>query len=565
MATRRVLLLILLSVVLAALLASPMGWLATTPAPTALAPTPTPPPRFQSAWATEQEWLVDQITRDVAGMVVFATTRTVPLPEAPPVRPEAIPDWGLIALNAGGLSVETGNRFADISIMMEVAEAGEVLTVLRGAPPDEAAFLEALDERPGRIVTRDATGQARLAVLGWGLWADRAQRDLVYELAVGAYYRSWLLGQPGEQRAFAERSRERFGRLDLYPVALRGHARDAVQYRAAMAAVRELAIRSPERLTGGHWQLFRTKEDFASMPGDLPDESSWFRPALPPGTLLDAERRLLVLPGLQTLGGDETSTLRELAPHNVALARLAASRQPGAKRSVADLVAVYGPLADFDVDLMGKLADAAWYDPVGFRERQGALCEVMPERCFLLGYRLAEMGFPDEAALAYQKGFDRANDRVWASNECRWLVDHYFDRGETGKAEAVARTAAEVYSEKGLFTMARLMERMGRLREAEEHYRRILDRYDSPDELAGFYYRRARVEKKTAYEAKLRDALALALPSGLEPLARAKLPSSPTDGVVFKSENDNTKRCGIKVELWDRRFRADMEALVPSK
>ena len=158
--------------------------------------------------------------------------------------------------------------------------------------------------------------------------------------------------------------------------------------------------------------------------------------------------------------------------------------------------------------------------------------------------------------------------------------------------------------------MARLMERMGRLREAEEYYRRMLDRYRNASDLAGFYYRQARVEKKAAYETKLRDALALALPSGLEVFDRAKLPPSPTDGVVIKKENDNTKRYGmhyghvivaldgfrvrdvdaytvvralsqspqmklvvwrgtsyddVDAELWDRSFRVDIETLGPPK
>jgi len=379
MATKRVLGLTLLCVVLVAVLAWRMGWLATTPAPAAVAPTPTPPPRFQSAWATEQEWLVDRISRDVGEMAAFAAMRTVAAAQAPPVKPEAIrfedhvfsprayeptarealggpaaanppaadesredarllsalldlradtlaredltlsrrleaeprdagaheraalllgafalrdaagsstdtrpaltrltahlafalalrgdtkpglaarfaetvlvtlvgrerdalsrlaacegaavstaegawvralrlrntgdwriardekrltllerleefralvegqddtaalawldrghpeaiPDWGLIALNAGGLSVETANRFADLSIVMELAEAGEVLTTLRGAPPHEAAFLEALNEQPGRASSRWPTS--------WSGWAGGAR------------------------------------------------------------------------------------------------------------------------------------------------------------------------------------------------------------------------------------------------------------------------------------------------------------------------------------------------------------------------------------------------------
>lgn len=524
-------------------------------------------------------------------------------------RPEPIPDWGLIALSGRGYSVETGNRFADLSLMMELAQAAEVLTSLHGAPTDQASFLESLDERPEGLVGRDATGQLRIAVIGWGLWADRFQRSIVFGLARGVGHRKGL-GQPGESRAYAEQSRGRFGRIELYPLVLRAHANDAQAYRTAMAAVRELALRSPERLTGGHWQLIRMKEEFAPVPSDLPNETTWFEPALPRGTLVDVDWRIEALRGLKAIGADELKALREVAPHNVPLARLAASRQAVTQRSAAELALVYGPLAEFHVGIMGSLAQAAWYDPADYRARQGALCEIMPQSCLLFGFRLAEMGFPDEAAAAYQKGFDGAADRVGAANESRWLVDYYFDRGKLEKAEAVAREAAAVYSASGLFTMARLMERMGRLREAEEYYRRILDRYRDADELAGFYYRQARIEKKAAYEPKLKDALALALPSGLEPLARATLTAPPTDGAVIKGANDNTKRHGIQfghvivgldgfrvrdadayftvkalsqspkmklviwrgqsyddvdVELWDRRFRVDIQTLGAKK
>jgi len=820
MTQRRALMLVLLLAVLAGVSAWQMGWLATTPAPPPTRPTPTPLPRFQSAWATEQDWLVDRITRDIRAMAGFATTRTLPPADAPAVKLEAIrfeehlfsprsyeaiarealgapgaaaatgdskedarllaalldprtgvlvsedlalsrrleaeprdagaheraalvlgafalrdcagrstdtrpaltrmtahlalarafrggaepglagrfaetvlvtlvgregdalarldalaargasppekawvralrlrntgdwriardekrltlletleefralvqgqddaaalawldgrepaliPDWGRIALTADAPSVATGNRFADLSVATDLAEAAEVLALLRGAPANESDFLEALNERPAGSLLVHPGGQPRVAVLGWGLWADRFQRNLVFDLMMGNYHRGWLLGQPAERQAFAQRSRERFGRLEMYPLVLRSHAGDAQGYETAMAAVREIALRSPERLTGGHWELIRAARGSGPVPRDLPDQNAWFRPALPPGTLLDLGWRLQVAIELMTMAAPELHTLREQAPHNAALASFAAARQPGENRSAADLAAVYGPLAGFHMLIMSKLADAAWYDPVAFRERQGALCELGPEYCLSLGYRLAEMGFPKEAAVAYQKGFDGARDRVVAANYSRWLVDYYFDHGQTTEAEAVAREAAGVYSSAGLFTMGRLMERMGRLREAEEHYRRILDRYERADELAGFYYRQARVEKKPGYEAKLRDALALALPSGLEPLERVALPTPPTDGVVIRKENDNTIRCGIKwghvivgldgfrirdlraynvvnslsqaprmklvvwrgkgyddidTELWDRNFRVTIETLAPAK
>ncbi|MFN8093624.1 MAG: hypothetical protein U0599_15680 [Vicinamibacteria bacterium] len=516
-------------------------------------------------------------------------------------------DWGLLAMNAEALSVETANRFADVAPALQVAEAGEAWVALGGPAVDEAGMMRALDERPAGLVATRPDGRAQPDPLGWGLWADRAQRHLVFELQTVSYYYTGLLGRAGAARAYVESARQRFGRLEMYPVVLCGHAFDADSYRSAMAAVRELALRSPERLTAGHWDLFRDKTGYGPVPSDLPDEASWFRPALPAGTLLDVDRRLQRPGELAGMPPETLRSLREMAPHDIGLALFDAARQPADRRNAASLAAVYGPLAEFNVRAMGKLADASWYDPAGFREWQGRLCEIVPDRCFMLGYRLAELGLPDEAAAAYQKAFDRANDRVAAANQCRWLVRYYVDHGQVRKAEVVARQAAGTGAASGLFVLAELLERKGRLGDAEEQYRQILDRYQDPERLAGFYFRQIRAGH-AEYESRFRNALALALPEGLLPLDRGALDKAPVRGAVVRKENDNTKRWGIKwgdvivaldgyrvhgrrsfdvinelslaprmdlvvwrgsrfvdvtAELWDRRFRVDIEDLAP--
>jgi hypothetical protein len=478
-----------------------------------------------------------------------------------------------------------------------------------GSVTDPHGLIDALNERAGGLVAARPDGVVGATVLGWGLWADRAQRHLVFGVMTAVHHHAGLLGRKGDALAYADAARERFGRLELYPVVLRRQAPDVAQYRPAMAALRELAVRSPERLTGGHWALMREKEDFAPVPSDLPDENSWLRPALPAGTLLDVKHRLQSLDELAGMPSDVLAGLRRMARHNVDLAFFEANRVPADRRDVATLAKVYGPLAEFDVGVMGKLADAAWYDAAAFRERQGALCEIVPERCFSLGYRLRELGALDEAAVAYQRGFDRATDRVKAANSARWLVRYYLDHGQPAKAEAVARDAADTGSATGLLTHAEFLERRGRLREAEENYRSIQDRYQVGDDIVGFYYRLARVAARAEYEPRLRDALALALPEGLEPLDRTRLDAPPKDGVVVRKVNDNTKRCGIRwgnvivgldgfrvrdrrsfrvvnsltlaprmqlvvwngsyqdvsTDLWDRDFRIDLEDLAPRK
>ena len=81
----RVLLLLLL--VLAAVVTWQLGWLVdASPQP---APTPAPPPPFQAAWAAEQDWLVDRITRDVREMGAYAATGALP-PANAPAQPPAI-------------------------------------------------------------------------------------------------------------------------------------------------------------------------------------------------------------------------------------------------------------------------------------------------------------------------------------------------------------------------------------------------------------------------------------------------------------------------------------------
>jgi hypothetical protein len=521
-------------------------------------------------------------------------------------KPPAIGEWARRALDSYP-SMETVNRFTDFALAVDLHEMQEVLTALEAAPSDQDAFFEALNVKPGGSLEKTPQGGVRLVAIGRSLWGYRFQRNLVFDLELGDS-RLWNLGLPGERKALAEQTRQRFGRLELFPVVLRAEADQADSYRVAMAAFRELATRSPELLTAAHWGLALRKEAFAPAPGDLPDPNTWFRPALARGTLLDLRARLFTAE-LATIPPAELAALREQAPFDPDLATFAGPRLAPQVSTAPGLAAFYGPLSDFNMHLMAKLSDAAWYDPVEYRKRQGLLCEMAPSYCLPLGYRLAELGFADEAAVAYQKGLDGTLDAVEAANHSRWLVDYYFDHGQRAKAEALAKRSADTYSGEGLFVMARLLERMERLSEAEDYYRRMQERYDNSAPLAGFYYRRSRVAKDASYEARLRDALARALPNGLEPYERATLLPSPSDGVVIKSVNDNTKRYGIQwgnvivaldgfrvrdadgygvvralsqsprmklvvwrgksydeieVELWDRQFRVDIGTYKPN-
>jgi hypothetical protein len=522
---------------------------------------------------------------------------------------EALPDWGRMVAGYGA-SVETGQRFATLTLAGEMQEVQEAWTSLRGEPPEENAWIEGLNESPGGLVSGDGKAGPGLDILDWGAWASSGQRHVLHELRNYERLLKNMLALKEEGKSFAKGSREQFGGLRLYPILEASMAEDGTSYHAAMRAARTAALKSPERLTPGCWVLLRWKPDFAEVPRDLPDQTSWFSPPLPSGTLLVLHHRLEYLPGLVTASAEQRRHMRELAPYQVNLAEFDVQRSGsgGVHQPPEQLARAFGPVSEYNVRVMGFMANAAWYDTPSFKLYQGRLCDVLPKSCFVFGHRLAELHLDDEAAAAYQKAFDRARDRVDAANRSRWLVDYYFDHAQKGRALKVAREAAETYSWGGLFVMARLMERMGRLDEAELYYGRLLERYEDKRELLGFFYRQARVARNPAYERRLQKMIPEVFPAGLEEIDRAKLPSPPRDGVVVRGENDNTLPYGIKwghvivgldgfrvhsfeqydavrslsqspemtllvwrghgydevkVKLWDRRFQVDMPTYKP--
>ena len=81
-------------------------------------------------------------------------------------------------------------------------------------------------------------------------------------------------------------------------------------------------------------------------------------------------------------------------------------------------------------------------------------------------------------------------NRVEVSNGIGWLVDYYYDHGQTDKAMAIARDAAEVYSSRGLQTMMRPAGENGPASTTPRTMgRKIVERYNESDALAGFYKR----------------------------------------------------------------------------
>ena len=171
------------------------------------------------------------------------------------------------------------------------------------------------------------------------------------------------------------------------------------------------------------------------------------------------------------------------------------------------------------------------------------LCGIEPENYFALGKYLANLGREDEAADAYQQGWDRSADRVRASIHSKWLVDYYYRKKEKEKALTIAKRASESYSYLGLFTMADLLEKMEDLEGAEKYYVRIRERYDDPGVLVAFYRRHG---KQAGYNHRREGLMKELFPNAMNKVSIEDFKGQPSSGVRFRNRNQTMRQHGLK-------------------
>jgi tetratricopeptide (TPR) repeat protein len=151
-----------------------------------------------------------------------------------------------------------------------------------------------------------------------------------------------------------------------------------------------------------------------------------------------------------------------------------------------------------------------------------------------------------EAVEAFENAFTHQADAVQLSNQCGWLVDYYATHNRTDRALEIARFAADVYSESGLQTMARLMERLGQPKEAEDYYLKIQERYGDKSPLPGFYHRQLSKVPNAEFAGKYAQMEKEVFPNKPHSVALSDFTAPPDHGVLIPVSNELLTRAGIK-------------------
>lgn len=468
-------------------------------------------------------------------------------------KPESISDWTRIGFRMP-TAVAVGNFFQDGAIPAEVAEITEVSKAVHGLVAPLETLVRSLNEPPGRCV--QAPPRKPVAVLGWGLWAYHLQRHLLAAIEATDEHLLDGLGLDQASETLRAKMRQSYGKLVLFPTLERSWDEWGQASCPGMAA---LTRSSPERTPISAWSTAERLCAKERDAGNLRALAAWADQILPRGTALDAGLRL-VTPGLYGKNPRNVRidyrALHSLAPYEPLIAHTLAdetARDPRAGATVKEREAAFGSLMDYNLSAITWTAESAKETPTEYRRLHAKLFALdQNARVRLIEY-LHQRGLHAEAVSELEAARKLATDRVALSHWLFILADDYLDRGRTDEALAVAGEAAEVGSSIGVFTLARVMERLGRIDEAERLQKANADRYGNEDlSLESFYVRQAHRFGNKRHEREAAIATKTLFPGGIQKVRLADFVRPPGgDDLVVLMTLDDKRWSKLGMQLAD--------------
>jgi hypothetical protein len=458
----------------------------------------------------------------------------------------------------GFASVAAGSIMAPLALPLEMKELAEVLRAARGEELKPDRMKDVLAARAGRCIGRDAQG-VRPKVIDWGAWAEFYERHVCHAVASLDHHVVTMLGQEDPGGELRRQEEQVVEGLALGPVLAQRLAMRKRSSRSGIgpgdsevcAAGASLARNAPERLEMESWELLDRMCAKERETGALPSLARWFEPRLPAGTGYAVGWRARTNAVWPWMRG-QMKDLVARAPYQTRLLQIYSHLTWGDAPKGEDLGKLYGPLKEYDLWVMGELARAQEDDVAAARPLYQRMAELDPDSHLALADYLSRHGLEGEAAAAYEEAVSNAENRVALSQHLGWLVDYYLDRGKEARARELAALGAEVHSYAGLFTMARLLERMERYDEAEAWYKKNAEAYkigEGEKALKWFYVRYELRHKDSRFRVAAQAALRDLFPAGLEHIGLADFvsPAQPADGPMLQGTlSAEFRRLGLK-------------------
>lgn len=463
------------------------------------------------------------------------------------------PDGKIIwfrTLMSHGLSVGMGHMIATKAVQMEMHDYIKNYQFYKEKNVANAvAVAFELNSQPTRCLTTEDNG-TRLNVISWDSVAATHARNILWAIYTEWMFYAHMLGVKETSQAKLAEEEKIFGFLDLFPVATIFAELTPEKKQQVFASMQLLIEKHPERVSDMEWLAVNKGSEKTPSKTPLTPPNAWFDPILPMGTAYNFSARKDLTGAAFTV--DELAALHQLCPNDEQLSKEYAKKKYGENPTQEQLEEAFGKQLNTNIRLMRATAETNLKDPEKFIPIYLKICELEPADYFQLAAYCVHKNRTEDAAKYYEMGMEHDTDDVGKANQTYWLMNYYYSKGDKEKAKALATYGAEVYSFRGLHTFASYYELEKDLKNAEEQYIKIKERYDDKGVLAAFYVRNAKKDKR--YETEGEKMQAAIFPSGLKKRTLADYKSAPTKGMRITyedklSENHDLARNSIVVAV----------------
>ncbi|HEY0864315.1 MAG TPA: hypothetical protein VGD97_09440 [Lacunisphaera sp.] len=460
---------------------------------------------------------------------------------------QVLADWTRV-LGAERSTVPMGHIVLRAGLPAELREVALAYEAVEGKALPPGELVEALNAEPRRCVTAAAGGNARIGVIGWGMWAAFLQRQLCQALTTNFLFMRDGWGVPDEARQYQEAIDREFWGLRLYPFVRRQCAPDHAYYKKAQDEEMALVRRSPHVVPAGAWNYISFENPLGPIywPPPHPFINEWHRPNPVPGTAYNpwprmSHRSLTERPDVVA----RLERMHQLAPYDGIVSHNLLRIRDGEKQTAELVEKTYAAGLDFQTVPLRKLARLT-RDPAAKERWIRKSAAIDPSDYWQLAQFYIEQRQEDDAAQAYVEWIDNEIDEVAVSNSAEWLIRYFERKGDIASARNLADRAAAAYSSAGLLAKARLLERQRETDGALEFYQKQAERYDDHGPVIGFLIRLK--EAGSSEHAALRDSLMKEhLPAGLMKFDKTTQ-TAPRIGVRVPEQGTGEWRPGSRIE-----------------
>ncbi len=402
--------------------------------------------------------------------------------------------------------------------------------------PSADTLTEQLNFPPGRCLTM-APGN-NLQVIGWNDISAFHARHILNAANCEYDFYANMYGVPEKAKASITRSRKEFGSLEQFPFVETKVKLEPPEKANYFRHAQELVVNHPERVASESWDTVYDLVKEEKTKPELVSETLWFDPVIPMGTsYLFHSRRFL--PNFKA-DLAEMTRMKELNPYSQALLTQWVLKKYGNHATADNYLEAFDKIIAYVPNARAVAASASTNDPVKYIALLEETAKKQPYKYFDLGAFCALNNRPEQAEKFYDLAVKLSTNAVATSNQIDWLMRYKFAHGKRKEAEALAMFAGEVYSSRGLESLAHYYEMTGDIKKAEQTLLDSLERYENTSKmpLTGFYIRNA--DKDPRYKVEKDKTVASVFQGALKKVQLADFKAPPTQGArIFMANPTN--------------------------